>query len=154
MSERSDYLYEKANKLEAQVGIMKNIAHNLFAGNSLSDKERRNFLNNERKSFPLGREFSKAIKGILFMDGAPPVISFFAIRGDPLCIKIRKYLNSTNLDEFLFLKDSGISEKLLTRRMTEEEYFGYLNGELPVSTYVGEHYLPQTEEVVDALKVS
>jgi hypothetical protein len=89
-------------------------------------------------------------------------LSFFAEREDPLCRAIRDYMKSFDPSKYvkqgtwhggsrvyLCLDDNsddiGAIRRLAYRKMTEREYSGILNGEMPFAKDIKDvlHYLPK-----------
>lgn len=65
-------------------------------------------------------------------------IELLAKGGDPLAVQIRMFLRDA-----IYEARQGLIfpvEKLILRTMTEEEYFGYLRGKLPVSRYARQDF--------------
>ncbi len=143
LTENVDFPCEKLTRLEVQSKVPENLipASNLGFRN---DAEIRLLLNNTE----MGCEIEPNI--ILYgMAGFNPpsseemyqVLSSFTKRGDVLA---RKILNETNRigekEMWLVLKDNNILPELIARKMTQEEYVGYLKGETPLGKRDGEDY--------------
>lgn len=143
-TDRSSQLFERANKLEEKVKLVKNIASHLSCMHKTNDLKARTLLNNERLN--LGARY---IKGVVSPQRYWAIIEF-AKQGDPLCQQMQEYLKSGYSNEYLFFDNSEIPQKLLTRTMTEQDYSNYLNGKKPISHYEGEHYLQTAKESVTA----
>ena len=112
---------------------------------------------------PLNISFIKARRKALVNEDNYFILARFAKAGDRLAIKILKFLSSKKCDEISngFVQGSNRSwlvqyatlpAKMLKRQLTEEEYFGILNGKLSFTTayYAGnkkypgiQYYLPK-----------
>jgi hypothetical protein len=81
------------------------------------------------------------------------LIGAFADAGDPLCIRLKNYIIDALAERVghegveVMFNNSEVAEKLLLRRMKQEEYFGILNGEIPFGQD-GEkkYYLPKPQK--------
>ncbi|MBI2672053.1 hypothetical protein HYX16_03915 [Candidatus Woesearchaeota archaeon] len=156
ISQKCEDLLKKAEKLEDKAKRIRHFVGLQESWKEVTDDQRRIFLNNEgmcsteyNYTFKL-KEFGGM--GLISYLIKREVIAQFAQRGDQLCERILKYLSdlqSPFTADFLVIENSEIPEKLLSRKMTEKEYFGYLNGDLPIAiTNEEAHYLPKQKEKV------
>lgn len=165
-------LMEKAAKLEEKARRIRNLVGLQYSWKDVSDDQRRLFLNNEEPgsktsehnhTFKL-KEFERGINvpSGLFASQKMEVLEQFSRRGDLLCRKVLEYLTEAiggkpvSVHYYALepiLEKTTIPEKILARKMTEEEYFGYLNGILPIAitnelTGRKEQYLPKDKKEI------
>ena len=73
------------------------------------------------------------------------IIGRYAKTGDPLAIKIYDFLNSINDEREMIkatkaIRESPIPYELMTRSMSERDYYAYLRGERPIGRFRKKKY--------------
>lgn len=137
-----------AKKLNQRARTIKRVVHNIKYFGEFSDDERRLTLNNER----LGLSVSvyNAAHGRLRVDEKAECLCVLGFRDD-LAARVLNYATGCIVG-FDLLQFSKIPEQFILRTMTEREYNGYMNGEIPIAVCGGvAHYLRKPESA-DSLK--
>src|SRR3989338_2016569 len=143
-------------RLEAEFLVIKNNLDSAKRLNSridissLTHQDYQLMLNNERFSLDTLTFMVMVIykDKKLGMKERNKAIRNFAAQGEELSGKIMDYICSNFPEHYIvFLIDStDIADKLLMRRMPQQEYEGYLNGKLPFAKFDGkEYYLPASQ---------
>ena len=163
IAELRDKIRQKAEHQRKTADIMENVSHN--SGNwehAVEDaKEKgidylRLLENNARMGESWERSdwcfltYQAAINGKIGPHHTRDALGILASAGDELSNKMLIFFNELGHPYAdLALNKSDILEKLITRKMTEKEYNGYLRGELSIGNNPGEqYYLPQGESVL------
>lgn len=162
MNEMMDRIQEKLDKTKKEMerlnrgrDIYEKLIHIKNGQGDLSGEESRLYLNNERLVFGGERMYLNSLKmmGVYSPNTLFHLISDLSKKADPLCAKIIKILGEDydNLcsDRKAILNGmirSKFADKILRRTMTEPEYFGYLNGKIPICRLVHEDGGPDGEK--------
>lgn len=143
--DRKSFIGERHKTLRGLVKVAEQIGENYQQDSTMSDDELRLWSNNSRIGVKADRRHGYGISCYLGRSNSffyayteiAYILQSFADKGDPLCSRLLEM--DTEINDHIFLM-SGIHHKLLHRTMSEEEYFGYLNGQKPLYEMNGKEY--------------
>jgi hypothetical protein len=144
MTTNYDAMSMKANRYEETAKAIRNVLGNIRLLSATSPEHMKLYYTN--KNLGLEDCFTAcATSGDVDMADKFRVIYAFAKKGDRLCSRIKDFIENKGAGREMSLSyllgDSSIPKKIVTRTMTEQEYNGILNGELPFTrTLGGEEY--------------